>query len=245
MGSTPSNTGVPNEGSATVVIVLPQLGAAATVAPDIAAAVASAALVVGVDSGIDHAFAVGLPVHVAVGDFDSVSPEGLARATAEGAEVQRHAVAKDLTDFELGVEIAVARGATRIIVLGGRGGRLDHGLANLLSLAAPALAALEVVAYLDGSRVTVIRERAELRGRPAALLSLLPVGGPAIGVRTEGLRYPLRDEDLPVGSARGVSNVFIDRDATVSLAGGVLLAIQPGPPPTADPWTRTGRSTRT
>jgi thiamine pyrophosphokinase len=54
------------------------------------------------------------------------------------------------------------------------------------------------------------------------------VHGPALGVVTGGLLYPLAGEDLPPGTSRGVSNVLGADRATVSLTGGVLLAVQPG-----------------
>jgi thiamine pyrophosphokinase len=213
--------------TATVVIVLPGLGSAGPVDPEVAAALDVGATVIAVDGGVDHALALGLPVHRAVGDFDSVTEAGLARVEADGASVERHPAAKDLTDLELALDAAAAAGARRIVVVGGRGGRLDHALANLLALAAPALAGVDVVALLDGSRVAVVRTSAVFRGRPGSLLSLLPVGGPAVGVRTERLEYPLHDEDLPPGSARGLSNVLLATTAQVSLRGGVLLAVQP------------------
>lgn len=235
MGSAPPgpSTSGPNAASttetATVVVVLPGLGSAGPVDPEVAGAIDGGATVIAVDGGVDHALALGLPVHRAVGDFDSVTGAGLARVEAAGASVERHPAAKDLTDLELALGAATAAGARRIVVVGGRGGRLDHALANVLALAAPALAGVDLVALLDGSRVTVVRTTAVFRGRPGSLLSLLPVGGPAVGVRTERLEYPLHDEDLPPGSARGLSNVLLAPTAQVSLRGGVLLAIQPDP----------------
>src|SRR3972149_51102 len=47
--------------------------------------------------------------------------------------------------------------------------------------------------------------RLDLAGRPGDIVSLLPLGD-AAGVTTVGLRYPLDDEDLPAGPARGGSN---------------------------------------
>jgi thiamine pyrophosphokinase len=67
-----------------------------------------------------------------------------------------------------------------------------------------------------------------LHGAPGDLVSLVPVHGPATGVTTEGLRYPLRGEDLVPGSTRGVSNVLLGTEAVVRLETGVLLAVQPG-----------------
>ena len=87
---------------------------------------------------------------------------------------------------------------------------------------------MRVEAYVGASTITVVRERAELRGAPGDLVSLLAVGGAASGVRTEGLVYPLRGERLDAGSTRGVSNVFIGADASVELDDGTLLAVQPG-----------------
>jgi thiamine pyrophosphokinase len=188
------------------------------------------ALVVAADSGVDHAHALGLRVHIAVGDFDSASPEGLERAIAEGAVVDRHPSAKDATDLELALDAAARLRPARILVLGGHGGRLDHLLANALALAAPALEHIDVVAFMGPARVTVVRagRRAVLEGKPGDLVTLLPVHGPARGVLTDGLLYPLHHEDLRVGSTRGVSNELIRPRASVDLRTGVLLAVQPG-----------------
>jgi thiamine pyrophosphokinase len=54
------------------------------------------------------------------------------------------------------------------------------------------------------------------------------VGEPAEGVTTEGLVYPLRGETLEAGTSRGVSNVFAEATAQVTVERGVLLAIRPG-----------------
>jgi thiamine pyrophosphokinase len=186
-----------------------------------------ATLVVVADSGLHHALALGRPVDVLVGDLDSADPAAVARARAAGTAVEQHPVDKDATDLELALAAACDRGATRIVVAGLAGGRVDHLLANVLLLASPRFARVRVEALLPGARLTVIRAETRLHGRPGDLLTLLPVGGAAEGVRTEGLEYPLRDEDLAPGSTRGVSNVFAAAEATVAVARGCVLAIQP------------------
>ncbi|MGQ0430884.1 MAG: thiamine diphosphokinase, partial [Microthrixaceae bacterium] len=187
------------------------------------------ALVIAADSGIDQALALGLHVDVAVGDFDSVSPDALRRVRAAGAEVERHPEAKDETDLELALDAAIERGARRVHVLGGHGGRLDHFLANALLLASPRYAGVEIVAWMGAALVTVVRDAAALMGRPGDLVTLLAVHGPATGVTTEGLRYPLDGDVLLPGSTRGVSNQLLDTTARVSLSDGVLIVVQPGP----------------
>jgi thiamine pyrophosphokinase len=66
-----------------------------------------------------------------------------------------------------------------------------------------------------------------MRGTSGGLVTLLPLGGPAEGVTTTGLEYPLANETLHEGSTRGVSNLLVGAEATVSVARGVLLAVRP------------------
>jgi thiamine pyrophosphokinase len=184
--------------------------------------------VVAADSGLDHALGLGLRVDVVVGDLDSVSAAGLEAAAASGTAVERHPEAKDATDLELALDVAVARGARRILVLGPGGGRFDHVLAGAALLAAPRYAAVDIEARLGPARLVVVRSSATLTGRPGELVTLLPVHGAVAGVVTEGLLYPLRGEDLLPGSTRGVSNEMLGDEARVSVRAGVLVAIQPG-----------------
>ena len=188
--------------------------------------------VIGVDSGVGHAVALGLHVDLAVGDFDSLDPEVLADAERSGTTVERHPAAKDATDLELGLDAAVRHGARRVVVLGGHGGRLDHLLAHALLLASPRFTGVVIEARMGDASVSIARP-----GAPATVaapvgstLSLLPVGGTASAVTTTGLAYPLDAEDLGPGTTRGVSNVLVEPCATVRLTGGTLLVVLPGEP---------------
>jgi thiamine pyrophosphokinase len=193
-------------------------------------ALPSEAFVVAADGGLERAHALGLDVDVVVGDLDSVPREALDRAVrAGGARVVRHPRAKDATDLELALQEALAAGARRLVVVASGGGRLDHLAALLLQRGAPVLANAEVDALVGNALVHVVRSERVLHGRPGELLTLLAVGGPAEGVTTAGLEYPLRGETLEPGSTRGVSNVFAADEARVSLDAGVLLAIRPDP----------------
>jgi thiamine pyrophosphokinase len=187
------------------------------------------AVVVAADGGVDTALALGLAVSVAVGDFDSVTPAGLAAVEAAGGQIERHPAAKDATDLELALDRAVDLGADRIVVVGSDNGRIDHLLEGLLLLGSRRYESVELDALLGPASAYVVRGRRTLQGAPGELLSLLPLHGPAEGVVTEGLVYPLRGETLHPGSSRGISNVFAESSASVTLTGGVLVALRPGP----------------
>ena len=197
----------------------------------------AAGYVIAADGGAAAALELGLRVDELIGDLDSVSPQVQARVAGAGARVRRYPVAKDTTDLELALAAAAGRepAPRRVVVLGGAGGRLDHLLAGALLLAAPDWAGVDathtrVEAWLGRAKITVVRDQAGLSASgPGALVSLLALGGVAHGVTTSGLRYPLNGHDLVPGTTLGVSNEFTATRATVSLTGGVLLAVQPGP----------------
>jgi thiamine pyrophosphokinase len=194
--------------------------------------------VIAADGGLAKAAGAGLVPTLLVGDLDSVPPERLAAAIDGGLPVRRASVDKDESDAELALLEAVARGATRVTVLGAFGGpRLDHELANIWLLAHPATAGLEVVLLDATTRVRLIVAPGP-DGQPATrvvagptgtTVSLLPLGEGVLGVTTSGLRYPLRDEPLALGPARGLSNVRIDADASVTVRVGRLLVIETVP----------------
>jgi len=53
------------------------------------------------------------------------------------------------------------------------------------------------------------------------------MGGPAIGVTTSGLHWPLEDATLQHGTTHGVSNLFSGPVADIRLSGGCLLVVVP------------------
>jgi thiamine pyrophosphokinase len=183
--------------------------------------------VLAADKGLEHALELGLEVTLAVGDFDSASPEAVAAAESAGTRVERYPEAKDATDLELALDAAIAMSPARIVVLAGDGGRLDHALSTLLLLASERYAGAQVDALVGSAWVHVVRGSRVLEDAPGALVSLLPVGR-AEGVATEGLAFPLRGETLDAGTSRGISNVFAEERAEVTVERGVLLAIRPG-----------------
>ncbi len=186
-------------------------------------AIPPGARVVAADRGADHALALGLEIDLAIGDFDSATTAAVEAART----VERHAVDKDATDLELALRAGLAYEPRRILVVGGIEGRLDHLLGELLILGADWLAGVEVDAVLGDALVHVVRGERGLRGTEGELVSLFALNGPAGGITTDGLLYPLRGETLVPGSSRGLSNVFTGGEARISVEQGLLLAVRP------------------
>ncbi|MEZ5170690.1 MAG: thiamine diphosphokinase [Acidimicrobiia bacterium] len=184
-------------------------------------------LVIAADSGLHLAHELGLAVDVAVGDFDSASPAAVASAERTGVVVERHPADKDRTDLELALDAAVGRGATHLVVVGIDGGRPDHELANLLLLGSHKYRSVAIETLSPSARAVVVTGSATLPGTVGDLVSLLPLGGGARGVRTSGLEFALAGDNLEPGTTRGVSNIIESAPATVSVTGGTLLAVLP------------------
>jgi thiamine pyrophosphokinase len=195
------------------------------------------AFVIAADSGLDHARALGLRVDVLVGDLDSATAPAVAAAEAAGVHIERHPVDKEATDLELALDYALGLGADRVtLVSGGGGARLDHHLAELALLASARFAPLRLDARIGSARAIPVHAGlgVSLLGAPGAVLTLVALGGPAIGITTDGLRWPLRAETLEPGSTRGVSNEIVSGPVRVELTGGTLLAVGSRPLERAD-----------
>jgi thiamine pyrophosphokinase len=197
------------------------------------------ALVIAADGGAMLAEALALRIDRWVGDGDSLPSAEIERLRATGVPVDLVPSEKDESDAELAVVAAVRAGATDLTILGGLGGpRLDHALANIALLAHPVLAGRAarlldattrvslVTAPGDGAGDRARSETAEFVGRAGDIVSLLPLSPMVEGIVTTGLRYPLRDEALALGPARGLSNVRTDATATISVREGRLLVIE-------------------
>ena len=182
-------------------------------------------VLIAADGGLNHALALGLNPNFLVGDLDSVTPQQVQEAAAKGCQVERYPEEKDQTDLEIALLRAVAEEIDEIVVLGALGGRVDHELTNLSLLLMPELNAVSVRILAEDQELFLITSESELTGQPGDSVSLLPWGGPVIGVTTRGLRYPLAFETLTPDRSRGVSNVMLERSALVSVESGSLLCI--------------------
>jgi thiamine pyrophosphokinase len=169
------------------------------------------------------------PPDVVVGDMDSL-PEGIrpwleARLGTADTEFVEYPPAKDETDLELALLLAATRFDDEIWLFGALGGRLDQTLANILLLASPTLEKRRIVMITEWEKAWLLTGKTEIHGTPGDMVSLIPLGGDVFMRATTGLQWPLIDERLTFGLARGVSNVMMADVATVVIRNGRLLCI--------------------
>jgi len=188
-------------------------------------------LVIAADGGAAQALAAGVTPDIVVGDFDSLDPQQRRRLEELGAALQEADPDKDESDMELSLLAALGAGATRISIVGALGiARPEHSIANLLLLADPRLDGIAVELVGRGSRIVRIGSaegpgEIAVAGAIGDFVSLFPLGAAVEGVTTDGLRFGLRDESLPLGPSRGLSNELLGTTARVTSRRGCLLVV--------------------
>ena len=184
-------------------------------------------LVIAADGGYAHLG--GIKPDLVVGDFDSLG------YVPAGEQVVRHPAEKDDTDTMLAAKIGIERGYRAFVLLGGVGGRLDHTLANIQTLAFLREHGARAALIGEGETITLLhneslRFRAELSG----IVSVFSYGAVAYGVYERALAYALTDATLTDTNPLGVSNAFTGAPAEVSVREGRLLVLYAGLPEDSD-----------
>lgn len=176
-------------------------------------------LLLAADGGANSLHQLGLRPHIILGDDDSICP-GIFPEVPR----QQYAQQKDFTDGQAALQWAAKHCSGRIYLLGALGGRLDHMLTNLL---------LPLYLAADASRFVVLGDDFEavfsnayccVNGQPGDLLSLLPLT-PVRDISLSGLQYPLAGYDSRPGDSRMISNVLVEKQATICHREGWLMVV--------------------
>lgn len=186
------------------------------------------------DSGLDAAYRLGLPVHYAMGDFDSVSKVALQHYKEQKEPVQTKFVSyppeKDATDSHIVLDWTVEQLPTEITILGATGRRLDHFLANVNILTKPLAYGITAnivdrhnkIYLIDHS--TVIHKE-DMFGK---YISFIPFTEEVSAVYMRGFKYELDGQNLTIGDSLGVSNEMGEgKDAAlIEFGDGVLIVVE-------------------
>ena len=178
------------------------------------------------DGGALHATALGLSPHAIIGDLDSLTAEQVAAFEMARAEIIRHPPEKDETDLELTLHYCQQIDAKFIVILGALGGRFDQTIANIHLLTMPDFGDTRIE-IIDGDQsIRLLRPGShQIDGARGDTISLIPLSSKVEGIWTENLQYPLADETLRRGPARGISNVMLKDESAVEFADGLLLLV--------------------
>jgi thiamine pyrophosphokinase len=173
------------------------------------------------DSGMKHASALGVVPELWVGDFDSAGSELM----LDYAHVPRqtYPTEKDATDGEIAIVEAVKQGATEIILVGGFGGQSDHATAHLgLALKVAKSGKRCFISSGDEEAYPLIAGSHHFDVSAGSRLSIVPWSD-IEGFNLDGVRWPLNNVNLTLGSSFTMSNVALG-PMSLSLTSGIGIA---------------------
>ncbi|MFC2056504.1 thiamine diphosphokinase [Chloroflexota bacterium] len=181
-------------------------------------------LVLGTDGGAHYATTLNVTLDAVIGDMDSL-PDA-ERQVFRNVKFVSYPGEKDETDLELAILFAEEQGVDYMVIVGATGGRMDMTIANILLIANASLRLKRIEVWHGEQTGWVIKPPGEdISGHPRDTISLIPLGSQALGITTRGLKYSLKDGELPFGSTWGISNLLEKPSAHIKLSEGLLLAV--------------------
>ncbi len=179
-------------------------------------------LILCADGGANYAYAMGLIPACIMGDLDSIKPEVKKYYETRKVEFRQFSPRKDFTDMQLTLEMAEARGADEIILLGSLGRRLDHTLANLYSGINTVRRGIRLSHYSPECRVYIVNREVVIEGRPGDIVSVFSLTDEARGVKEVGFEYtanPVLENNKPYA----ISNVLVGQQGVIGVQSGILV----------------------
>lgn len=186
-------------------------------------------LYVGIDRGGLFLIEQGLPLSIAVGDFDSLDEKERDLVVAAAQEVKQSPAEKDDTDTQLGLDLVLTRYPDATVTLIGlTGGRIDHFLANLWMVLEPRFMPhcqqlflkdqQNSLQFLLPGTHTVYQETGMTY---LAYCCLTPVSN----LTLTGSKYTLENQEVAYPTSYA-SNEFLTKQAQISFTSGIVAVVQ-------------------
>jgi len=181
------------------------------------------------DGGYELALAHGIVPHAVIGDADSGKMSALVNKNTSvliSPEFVHFEQEKDVSDTFLCVEHAITLGFADIAIIGGIGGRLDHTISNIQTIAKFSSADVKITMRDEANFITIVSNSSiTIKKEENFSLSLFSFSDFCSGITTTGLYYPLENATLQNAYPLGLSNEFVNEVATIEVTQGKLLVI--------------------
>lgn len=182
-------------------------------------------LLICADKGAECLIKYGIYPDILLGDFDSINEDTLNDFKNKKVDIVKFCSEKDFTDTEAAVEKAIENGASKIVMLGCTGSRLDHVLGNIGMLLKCLNLGVKATIKDENNEIFLINKPTKIKGKKGNIFSLLSYSSDVENLTIIGGKYPLNNYHLEVGNAIGVSNEFVEEEVTLNFTKGTLLVI--------------------
>ncbi len=191
--------------------------------------------IIAVDGGL--AFADKFALTDIVGDFDTIDSDIIDRYKnmPNGPAIHEYVPEKDNTDTDIALQLAIKmcqsceeNQYSEIIIVGATGTRLDHVLANITMLLSPFYAGIKTSIVDANNRIQLISGSTSILAKQqfGTYVSLIPLTPSIDGVTLRGVKYPLTNQTIKLGSSLCVSNEIVGEEALISIGSGIAILFE-------------------
>ena len=180
--------------------------------------------VIACDLGYEHALKMGIKPDIMVSDFDSLDRS---KFPADEIALLEFPVRKDDSDTMLAIKHALKEGYGHIVISCALGGRLDHTIANIQSMAyvAERGGVCEIISDKEYLR-TFTGGELSLKKREGFSLSLFSITDRCTGVSISGSAYDCENVTLTNSFPLGISNYWKEERVTIRMSEGIMLIVE-------------------
>ena len=178
--------------------------------------------IIAVDSGIEHLLDLSLDPNTLIGDLDSISKKSLDEVKKNGVKILAFNSNKDQTDFELALNYLEEAEKSKVYIIGGESGEIDHLISIFLLI--PSKSFFENIIWLYGDKRIIFRQKIELNIKKLTKFSIIPLSD-LTNLSIDGAEWNLDNKDIQFGETLTLRNNTNEEQLNIRCDKGVFALI--------------------
>ena len=178
--------------------------------------------IIAVDSGIEHLLNLSLNPNTLIGDLDSISKKSLDEVKKNGVKILAFNSNKDQTDFELALNYLEETEKSKVYIIGGESGEIDHLISIFLLI--PSKSFFENIIWLYGDKKIIFRQKIELNIKKLTKFSIIPLSD-LTNLSIDGAEWNLDNKDIQFGETLTLRNSTNEEQLNIRCDKGVFALI--------------------
>ena len=178
--------------------------------------------IIAVDSGIEHLLNLSLNPNTLIGDLDSISKKSLDEVKKNGVKILAFNSNKDQTDFELALNYLEEAEKSKVYIIGGESGEIDHLISIFLLI--PSKSFFENIIWLYGDKRIIFRQKIELNIKKLTKFSIIPLSD-LTNLSIDGAEWNLDNKDIQFGETLTLRNSTNEEQVNIRCDKGVFALI--------------------
>ena len=178
--------------------------------------------IIAVDSGIEHLQNLSLDPTTLIGDLDSISKKSLDEVKKNGVKILAFNSNKDQTDFELALNYLDEAEKSKVYIIGGESGEIDHLISIFLLI--PSRSFFQNIIWLYGDKRIIFRQKLELNIKKLTKFSIIPLSD-LTNLSIDGAEWNLDNKDIQFGESLTLRNSTNEEQLNIRCDKGVFALI--------------------